>query len=296
MTDDAPSSPASAPSPDAPAPERPIRRILVALDASPHSRAALDAAARVASDVGAGLQGLFIKDESILRAARLPIAEEVRAFTRDPNDVGPGRMKRQLRYQAEQAKALLQRAAERADLPHDFTVAEGRVADELLAAAGDADLLTLGKTSHRSSRRRLGVTARTVLSNASLPVLVAREPIARRRPIVTYFDGSDPAAAALRMAALLAGHSNGRELKVLLPARTAEEMERLRAGVLERYGPQVPRLILRALDRPSPERLAAVARSEEGGLVVVPGTLPAHDDVTLQSFLYELDSPVLVVR
>jgi nucleotide-binding universal stress UspA family protein len=284
MTDDASASAASPAPPDAPAPERPIRRILVALDASPHSRAALDAAARVASDVGAGLQGLFIKDESILRAARLPVAEEVRAFTRDPNEVGPGRMKRQLRYQAEQAKALLQQAAERADLPHDFTVAEGRVADELLAAAGDADLLTLGKTSHRSSRRRLGVTARTVLSNASLPVLVAREPIARRRPLVTYFDGSDATTAALRMAALLAGHSNGRELK------------RLRAGVLERYAPQVPRLILRALDRPSPGRLAAVARSEEGGLVVVPGTLPAHDDVTLQSFLYELDSPVLVVR
>ena len=58
-----------------------IQRILVALDASPHSQAALDAAATLAARVSAELQGLFIEDVNLLRLAELPFAREVGSFT-----------------------------------------------------------------------------------------------------------------------------------------------------------------------------------------------------------------------
>ncbi len=55
----------------------PIRRILVALDASGASLAALDAAARLAATLEAELLGLFVEDEDLLRLAGLPCAREV---------------------------------------------------------------------------------------------------------------------------------------------------------------------------------------------------------------------------
>ncbi|MGD9028912.1 MAG: universal stress protein, partial [Anaerolineae bacterium] len=54
-----------------------IRRILIALDASSHSIAALRAAARLASSLEAELHGLFVEDINLLRAAGLPMAREL---------------------------------------------------------------------------------------------------------------------------------------------------------------------------------------------------------------------------
>jgi nucleotide-binding universal stress UspA family protein len=51
-----------------------IRRILVALDASPHSFAALEAAAHLAAHLEAELFGLYVEDENLLRGAdRFPV-------------------------------------------------------------------------------------------------------------------------------------------------------------------------------------------------------------------------------
>ena len=55
-----------------------IRRILVALDASRHSLAALEAAAELAARLKAELVGLFVEDIDLLRLAGLPFAREIR--------------------------------------------------------------------------------------------------------------------------------------------------------------------------------------------------------------------------
>ena len=46
-----------------------IRRILVALDSSPHSMAALETAVELAANLGARIIGLFVEEANLLRAA-----------------------------------------------------------------------------------------------------------------------------------------------------------------------------------------------------------------------------------
>ena len=46
-----------------------IRRILVALDASPHSQAALQAASELAAALKAELVGIFVEDVNLLHLA-----------------------------------------------------------------------------------------------------------------------------------------------------------------------------------------------------------------------------------
>ena len=55
-----------------------IQRILVALDASTDSLAALDAAAKLAQCLQAELVGLFVEDVNLLYMAGLPFTRELR--------------------------------------------------------------------------------------------------------------------------------------------------------------------------------------------------------------------------
>jgi nucleotide-binding universal stress UspA family protein len=275
----------------------PIRRILIALDASPHSEAALNEAVQLAAHFEAELQGLFVEDINLLRSADLPMAREVQSFVMPARSMNRGRLRRQLRRQAERAEQLMHTAARRAEVKYSFDVVRGRVTDTLLEAAADTDLITLGKaSSDRSSRRKLGSTAREVLKNASQSVLVLREAARQDHPVMVYYDGTDTGESALKLAVALVRMGQPRPLVVLLPADDADEIQRLHDAVTERYSHTVPGLHVHPLTQVEAARLATVAHTKEQGLVVLPAGAPPLEDANLQEFLYNLDRPTLVVR
>ncbi|WP_259204929.1 universal stress protein [Salinibacter ruber] len=280
--------------PSAPSSDRSFRRILVALDASPHSRAALDLAVQLAADLEANLEGLFVKDENLIRAAQLPFAAEVRTHSVSPKALNDRRVQRRLRRQADQAEAVLQAATEQAPVSYDFRVVEGQVTRQLLRAAEEADLVALGKTSTQSSRRRLGTTSEALLAESSTPVLVLRRAPRRRPPPSAYYDGSETAQQALRMAAGLA--DRGVPRTVFLSPGDETTTEQLRGEVHEVLGAPPARAQVHPLTPAEVDRLAALARRRGPGLFVMPGTGSPLVDASLQRFLYELDRPLLLVR
>ena len=282
------------PMPAAAASTRPFRQILVALDASPHSRAALGLAVQLAADLEADLEGLFVKDADLLRAAQLPFAEEVRTHSVSPKALSDRRVQRQLRHQAERAEAALQEATERAQVSYNFRVVEGQVSQQLLQAAEDTDLVAMGKTSTRSSRRRLGTTSRTLLAESPAPVLVLRRATRRRPPLFTYYDGSDTARSALRTAAQLG--APGTPLTVFLPADDEAQAKQLRDEVHDTLGMHAGQVQVRPLTTTEADRLAALARQQGPGLFVMPDNGSPLANTSPQRFLYELDRPLLVVR
>jgi len=279
---------------DAPSSPRTFRRILVALDGSPHSRAALRLAVALAADLEAELEGLFVKDENLLRAAQMPFAEEVRAHSVPPKTLSDRRVERQLRRQAERAEAALEDVAGSSGVAYSFRVVEGQVAPTLSRAAEEADLLAMGKTSTESSRRRLGTTSQTLLAESPTPVLVLRRTAQHRPPLFAYYDGSETAQTALRVAARLA--PQGASLTVFLPADDAANTERLRDEVHEALGTRTPPVQVRPLSAVEVDRLAPLVRRKGPGLFVVPGGCTPLSNTSLQRFLYELDRPLLVVR
>jgi nucleotide-binding universal stress UspA family protein len=273
----------------------PLQRILVALNASPHSQAALDTAVRLAEIFKAELKGVFIENERLLRAAQLPFAEEVRAYTTSPSRLSDRRVQRQLRYRAEYVEHTLQYAAEQAEVDYDFETVQGHVTRELLQAASEVDLLVLGKTSTTSSRRRLGSTSQTILADASSSVLVLREAVAPQQPILTYYDGSDAATDTLRLAVQLARRGDSQPLTVLLPPGNESETNRLRKALQAQYAaPDLP-LHVHPLTPAESTRLSAFAR-RTNGLVILPDGCAPLANAPLKQFLYELDRPLLLMR
>jgi nucleotide-binding universal stress UspA family protein len=271
-----------------------VRRILVALDASQHSLAALEAAAELAASLGSELLGIFVEDTRLLQLALLPGARQVSYPFTSTSRLDRARMERQLRAQAAQARQALFAACETRHLKWAFRVVRGEVAPEVLAAAMEADLLTLGRTSRPlDPRARLGSTARAAAEQAPHSVLVLHRDAPLRPPTVVAHDGSEAADQALVMAAHLARKMGG-AITVLVMAESAQEKRQLQARVAQWL--RTRRLQARYRSVPS-GRLAALSdaiQSEASGvLVIATSTLPPR---TLQALLEAIDCPVLLVR
>jgi nucleotide-binding universal stress UspA family protein len=273
-----------------------IRRILVALDASRHSLAALEAASELAGALKAELVGIFVEDVNLLHLAGLPFAREFRYLSGAVRPLDSPSMERELRIQADQVRQTLAGVAERLHLQWSFRVVRGQVANELLTAAQEADLLALGRASWALTRRvRLGTTARVVAAQASRPVLLLQQGHAICQPMQLVYDGSPTARRALATAAQLAALT-GSHLTVMLVMDAPESGQRLQEEVDARLQAQQVKADYRQLVKPSAEELAQALRMAGGGTLIISADNPLLEGEGLPTLLDAMDCSVVLVR
>lgn len=271
-----------------------IRRILVALDASRHSLAALEAAVELAASLEAELQGLFVEDVNLLRLAGLPVAREVLYPFVAAARLDRARMERELRAQAAQARRALAAACERRQIKWSFRVVRGEVAPEVLTAALEADLLSLGKASRPLTRRvRLGSTAQAAAAQAPRSVLLLQRDVGVRPPVVVTYDRSPTARQALMMAAHLVQKIGG-YLTILILADALDRAQQLQAQAANWLGGQRLLVRYRQLVGAGVATLIHEVRAEGSGVLVLSVAI-LHPEA-LQRLLVEVDCPVLLVR
>ena len=269
-----------------------IRRIVVAMDGSEHSLAALDAAATLAAQLESELEALFVEDDDLLRLADLPVARVTSLVLLESRPVDREHMERELRRQAARVEQHLRRRAAEMKLQVSFRHVRGRVCDEVLAAAAEADLLSLGKAGGTLlSACGVGHTLRAALG-AGRPLLVLESQPVSGEGFLAVYDGSAADGQALALAAELAGHTQ-RALHVLVLAATPGEAEHLGIRVeawLEEQdlGPQI---IYAWGD--AAEAILAAARSERPALLLL--GLAGEDDGRAGQVLARLRCPVLLV-
>jgi nucleotide-binding universal stress UspA family protein len=275
-----------------------IRRILVALDASPASLTALETAAELATALGAELLGLFVEDINLIRLATLSFSHEVGLFSGTRRQVNSVSIERQLRAQAGRARHALVSISERSQVSWSFRVARGAVAAELLAAAIDADLVVLGKTGGAAlgRRRQLGSTARAVLGQTSRLTLLLQAGSRLALPVLVIYDGSTVARKALAATAqLLQGRTDG-HITVLIvtgEADRAPELQQAAAAQLAARGLEARYIWHSEL---SAQRLVHMAQTEGCRLLVIPSDGSSLDQDTILTLLGQVDCPVLLVR
>lgn len=272
---------------------RPIRHIVVAVDASPDSDAALEAAAELAATLEAEIEALFVEEEDLLRLERLSFAKELSVFSTSPRPLGGRDVQRQLRTVARRLQRRLQEVARHAQVPWSFRTARGRVAGELERAARNADLLVLG-SSGRSVKRGPGSTAMKLLLDPPAPVMVLRHASRMGVGVHLLHDGSPEARRALELASLLAGRETP-GLTVYLATDDEREGEEMARGIgrqLAEWGLQPD---FHRLSRTGPARLAALLHTRRCGLFVAPQSGVLGEQEMLRELLARADCPVLLV-
>jgi nucleotide-binding universal stress UspA family protein len=271
-----------------------IRRIVVALDASPCSLAALHAAADLAAHMEAELVGVFVEESSLLRVADVPCAREIFFPSAAEAPVTRSGMESSLRAQSQRIRESLAAVARDTHVSWRFRTARGRVAEEVLAAAEDADLVAVGRVGWSvGARARLGSTAQELMTSAIPILLLPGRPVPQPFHFVVFFDATPAARRALLAAAHLV-QAYKRNLTILIAAagqneeqvrREAEEV--LQGRVEARY---------RLVDPQNQAHLRQALESEQGGVLVLGGGRKAFRKLEmLESVLSETEIPVLLL-
>jgi nucleotide-binding universal stress UspA family protein len=254
------------------APDEPrIRRILVALDASPQSVEVLRGAALLATGFEAELCGIFVEDSELFDLPGLPFVREVRVVSARVELLNAEQLAREVRALARRARRLLEEQALEAGLRWSFRTVRGRVVHELLSAAQDVDLVTLGGAGFRRlAGRRFGSTARELSRRLSRPLLLMHRGDAMHVPVCIVHGATASASRALETARRVAAALNG-----ALHVFPAPE-----AGATPR----------------SARSLAAAVGARGAGLLVMAADEPLLEGDGLQALFDELRCALLLVR
>lgn len=246
-----------------------IRRIMVALDTSPQSVEALAAAVRLATALKAELRGVFVEDSDLLGLTALPFVREVQIISARVQALDIEHLSRELRGLAMRAQRLFEEQARAAGLSWSFTTVRGRVSNALMAAAEDADLVTVGCAGfRRPAGRKFGSTARVLAQRLQRPLLLMHRGDDIHAP-VCVLRGISPAATRAM--------DTARRIGSALDAKT-----------------QVLPLSERA--RPDPTVLAASVRACGAGLVVAAADAAVLQGEGLQELFHGLRCPLLLVH
>jgi nucleotide-binding universal stress UspA family protein len=274
-----------------------IERILVALDASPHSLAALEAAVDLAARFQAELSGLFVEDENLLRLAELPFVREIGIFTATRRRIDSEEMERQIRVQSRRVRRVFTLTTERAHVQRSFRVARGAVLSEVLSAAAEADVLVLGQAGWSLLQRgRLGSTVRGILPEQFGLALILKEGTCLGDPLAVVYDGSPVAERALIAAdALRRQPDKDRALIVLLLAEESQSAQTLQSQAASRLADRNAIAVYRSLTSANALWLADILQAEGCGMLVLPARSSALQDSVLVELLEHLDLPVLLV-
>lgn len=258
-------------------------RILVALDASPRSAAALAAAASLASELGAELAGLFVEDIDLQHLIGLPFAREFSLLSGAGRTLSQTEMERIWRHEAIALQRQLAEAAGRLRLPWSFHVARGRVSAEVNMQARSFDLVVLGK------RTGIGVVTLTKTQ------LTGAHPDARVGPVLALFEDASTSAPSLELGATLA-RRNGAELVLLISAGSEDAY---RAACMDAQvavkarGTRGRCAWLNALDGAS---LVKAARREGAGCLVLADRERFLTQTAFERMLDEIECPIVLAR
>lgn len=274
-----------------------IRRILVALDASPHSLAALDAAAGIASNLEAELLGLFVEDVNLLRVADLPFAREFGVPSAARRKLDRTGMERSLRLVAREARQAMELAAGRVSVRWTFRVARGPVVPELIAAADEVDLLALGKTGGiLGERSRLGSTALGLLEGApGMVLLLGRGAVLRPPVAVLVRDDSALSRRAVETATAIS-RTLGDGLLVLIATADAASGQVLDEVVTGWLGDRSEAARRFRVIGGTWADLVRLIRAEGVGAVVMPPAPAGAESEGFRLLVEAVECPVLLVR
>jgi len=279
---------------DEPEEEAPVfREILVALDTSSDSAAALKAAADIAMRMGANLRGLYVEDVDLLRLAASPVAREIAYPFERVLQLRPARMERQMRAEATRVRQAWERACRQRGIGGSFQVVRGDVAAEVLAAASEADLLSIGKVGRPVFQPvSLGSTALAVVDQAAQSVLFLQQAMYIAPPSVTVYDGSDLSRRSLHIASSIAERLGGFLTVILYPRE--REYSALRHDVSDRLRERELLIRYRELSSLGPSTLIGAVYTEQTGFFVMPD-LSLSSEV-IRRVLKTLSCPLLLAR
>lgn len=273
-----------------------MKRILVPLDASPNSLAALEVAAEMASRQRGEIIGLFVEDSDLLRYTEYSFASELSLCSCRLRPLQRRELELQLRARAERIRRALANAGNKWGVPWRLHISRGAVRSEIQRAALESDLTVLGKAGwSQVLTGRTGSTVQALISGPGGPTLILQQGARIRATVFTVYTGSPLSEWTLSAIPELL-QLERIHIIVYIPADSRFDFERLRQGAAAQL-PQGTRAEFRTLTSPYCfQLLRKLAHGEASGTLILPCEAPEFQGRPLRELLNGVSLPVLLVK
>lgn len=271
-----------------------IKKILVAMDSSRHSEAALEAAVAIAKALEANIQGLFVHDEKWMQICRLPSTTQVNKLTGEIEPLGIDKLEEQIKRLEERIHRRFEQISRRHKLSYSWKSMEGEVEQKLLEASGEADLITIGmKGEFFTGRKKLGSTAKTIIEKSPKPVLILQEGLKIGQSIIALDNGTELSLRGIKLALSLA-EKNESKLFILKVDKKPENTEWKRE--IENLIQNTPvKVEAHLLNKINFETLLNIVNRQYGGLLIIPKNGLFADTLAVEKLLYNITNPILLI-
>ncbi len=142
------------------------------------------------------LVGLYVEDEDLHRAARLPGLTEVRVRNPGMSALEQAGLVEALKSQAQHVRDAFERSARRFNLACSFRVVRGRTVEVLVEAAGSSDLVMITRPLRSAGLRTRDARQFAPVLQGHSNILLVNEPWSSGQSIVLLHNGEDPTAAS----------------------------------------------------------------------------------------------------
>lgn len=270
------------------------RRLLLDLRPGGLDRATLRAAAELARLLDVEILGVFVEDQSVVGAAKLPFARELRLPARDWRPVDADRLAADLQAAAEQARLLLLREGEAAGISCRFVVQRGDPATTIANLCSFHDIVAVAEPEEAVERLTgtIGRVRDAALSSAATVLLLPSRPGRSAGPIVALIAAIDD--PALAVAARLASASH-EPLVVVFAADVTPALTAIRKAV-RAVGLPAERVEVLALGSRTVPSLLYALDARQGRLLVMSRNGTTLPDGVPAQLAEELGTPVLVIE
>lgn len=271
-----------------------IREILVAIDTSKHSQAALEAAAFLARTLEANIRGVFVHDEIWNRVSQLPSTSSVNTLTGQISSFENDTMEYKIKLLKNRLRKKIESVSRRHQISHSWHYLRGKVEEKILDAAKESDLITIGLKGSSATRKVLGSSARRIIERADKPVLILKEGLRLGTTITAVYDGSKESQKGIKMALHIA-ERNESTLSVLVINNSQQAPEE-RNKELKNLLQNKPDFVeIELLDKPNVSRFLNSVNQQKCGLLIVPKDQPLLNKA-LQIILININCPLLLMN
>ncbi len=273
-----------------------IGRILVAVDYSNRSDAALEAAAMFAKITKANIHGIYVQEEHWEHINRRPSATFINGLTGKTQLLEENRLDSEVKMIAKRLQRKLKSISRQHEIAHSWESIRGQVIEEILKAGKEADLITIGRRGSSTLRKKkLGSTAKAIIEQSEKPVLVLAESHFLGRAVTVVYDTSKESQKSLRLGLSIA-EKNKSVLAVLVVDNHAED-ETYRNKEVEQIidEARVP-VDVTTINQINIGNLIGLIKRQNPGLVIIPKKQPLLHDGSPEVLLHYLRCAVLLMN
>jgi hypothetical protein len=259
-------------------PDTAPRRIAVILGLGGTGRPLLDVLRLLlGKDTEIGLQGVFIEDDELHRAAALPFVKELCRLTLSVREFHSDQFERVVALRTRGARRAIAELAQHMRVAHTFRKVRGSTVSLLLETTRSADIIVF---------EPLRMLAAAPIS----PPVQIHHP---QKRIVVAIDDLATGADALIAATLLA-EGEMRRISVLLTAAASAEQDTLDKVISDLLPASPARILL--LSEPGVRYLITAARAEGAGMLVLGASEELLKPESLRALREQLRCPICLVK